>query len=109
MSRALPGGHAFAATRKIYTNGFDADTLADPRPVIGQGDPVVWTYVITNNGTMPLTITLSDDRLGRVAGASCAPTQNNAVLPAGAVTTCPGERRGQQRDLSNDLSTTRRW
>ncbi len=48
-----------------YTNGEDAD---DPTgPVIKVGDPVSWTYVVTNTGNLPLgTYVVTDDIEGPV-------------------------------------------
>jgi len=44
-----------------YTNGENADS--EPGPEIAIGDPVVWTYVITNTGDVPLySIILTDDK-----------------------------------------------
>jgi uncharacterized repeat protein (TIGR01451 family) len=76
-----------AIVLRKYTNGFDADTLADPRPVLAPNAPVVWTYVITNTGNMSLALTLVDDRIS-TAGASCAPVALDGQLAAGRVTTC---------------------
>lgn len=46
-----------------YTNGVDAD--APPGPQILVGEPVVWTYVVTNIGNVPLTnVIVGDDILG---------------------------------------------
>lgn len=48
-----------------FTNDHDADTA--PGPTIAVGDPVIWTYVITNCGEMPLDrITIDDTDLGQV-------------------------------------------
>ncbi|MBL7199457.1 MAG: hypothetical protein ISS56_04860 [Anaerolineae bacterium] len=47
------------------TNGQDADVA--PGPTIYVGDPVTWTYVITNTGDITLTqITVTDNRMGAV-------------------------------------------
>ena len=46
------------------TNGFDAD-LANTGPSLELNDPVVWEYVITNTGNMPLAnVTCIDDKEG---------------------------------------------
>ena len=63
------------------TNGFDADT-ADLAPVITVGDPVEWTYLVTNTGNVPVTdITVTDDVLGAI---TCPVT----MLAVGASMTC---------------------
>jgi len=62
------------------TNGDDAD--AAPGPSVPMGDPVTWTYVVTNTSAGPLNnITVVDDRLGAV---SCPQT----MLAVGASMTC---------------------
>jgi uncharacterized repeat protein (TIGR01451 family) len=48
------------------TNGFDADQ--PPGPQIPPGDPVEWTYVVTNTGTEPLIhVVVTDTVLGAIA------------------------------------------
>jgi len=65
-----------------YTNGYDADTLADPRPVVVLNSPITWTYRITNTGNVTLTgLSLFDDKQGTV---SCPTTS----LAPGASTVC---------------------
>ena len=45
------------------TNGEDADTA--PGPGIIQGDALIWTYIVTNTGNVPLeNVVLTDDKLG---------------------------------------------
>ena len=45
-----------------HTNGFDADEPTGP--YVRKGDPVIWTYYVTNTGDEQLTnITVSDDML----------------------------------------------
>ncbi len=41
------------------TNGEDADSA--PGPEILEGQPVTWTYIVTNNSNVALTITVDDD------------------------------------------------
>ena len=44
------------------TNGDDADTGTGP--LVEVGDPVTWTYVVSNDGTVPLIdVTVNDDQL----------------------------------------------
>jgi hypothetical protein len=46
---------------EMSTNGQDADSL--PGPFIEVGDPVTWTYVVTNTGNVTLTnVIIRDDR-----------------------------------------------
>ena len=62
------------------TNGADADTPTGPQ--IPVGGAVTWTYVVTNNGTLPLTnVAVSDSDIGPV---TCP--QN--TLAVGASMTC---------------------
>jgi GEVED domain-containing protein/exosortase sorting signal-containing protein len=62
------------------TNGQDADS--PPGPVLAVGDPVTWTYVVTNLGSNPVTdVSVTDDQGVPV---SCPAT----VLAGGASMTC---------------------
>ncbi|MCA1732011.1 MAG: DUF11 domain-containing protein, partial [Acidobacteria bacterium] len=62
------------------TNGVDAD--APPGPSIAPGDPVNWTYLVTNTGSDPLTdVTVTDDQGVTV---TCPQT----TLAAGESITC---------------------
>ncbi|SEB07209.1 DUF7507 domain-containing protein [Leifsonia sp. 21MFCrub1.1] len=59
------------------TNTQDADTA--PGPAIATGDPVRWTYVVTNTGTVPLTdVTVTDDRVP-ASGIDCDGTGSNVI------------------------------
>ena len=63
-----------------YTNGVDANEA--PGVLIPVGDPVEWTYDITNTGNTALSsIAFSDDQLGAV-------TCPEATLPVGGTMTC---------------------
>ena len=49
-----------------FTNGVDAD--AGPGPSLGIGDPITWTFVVTNAGNEDLTsVSVSDDQLGAIS------------------------------------------
>ena len=57
--------HYFGAASGIdiekFTNGLDADNA--PGPVVPIGDPITWTYVVTNTGDTPLTgVAVTDDQ-----------------------------------------------
>jgi len=76
--------HYFGASPTIdiekATNGYDADTA--PGPYVPVGDPVEWTYVVTNTGVFSLrSITVYDSDLG---GISCPATN----LDLGESMTC---------------------
>ena len=56
-------GQALVASIRIEkaTNGHDADTA--PGPSLSPGDPVTWTYVVTNTGDLQLSgISITDDQ-----------------------------------------------
>jgi uncharacterized repeat protein (TIGR01451 family) len=83
--------HYFGATPGIvlkkYTNGHDADTPTGPNILVGQ--PVTWTYVVTNTGNITLVnVQVTDDIEGVI---SCPKT---TLLP-GEVMTC--EKAGVAR------------
>ncbi|WP_048815435.1 DUF7507 domain-containing protein [Methanosalsum zhilinae] len=61
--------HYFGAAPSIdiekHTNGVDADS--PPGPSINVGDPVTWTYIVTNTGTVPLSnVVVTDNVTGKV-------------------------------------------
>jgi hypothetical protein len=61
------------------TNGQDADTA--PGPSIPVGDSVSWEYIVSNNGSFPLSdIEVIDDQLGSICTVD--------ALDVGASTTC---------------------
>jgi hypothetical protein len=54
-------GQGAAIDLEKFTNGEDADT--PPGPNIPAGDPVAWTYVVTNTGSEALTsVAVTDDQ-----------------------------------------------
>ena len=81
--------HYFGADPAIdiekATNGHDADSPTGP--IVGVGDTVTWTYVVTNTGNVDLTdIVVTDDQLGAVTNIT---DQGNgdAVLAVGEIWT----------------------
>ncbi len=82
------------------TNGQDADVA--PGPTIEVGDPVQWTYVVTNTGDVKLTsVTVSDDQ---GVAVSCP----KATLQPGESMTCTGNgvaKPGQYRNVGTAQGT----
>lgn len=74
---------------KKYTNGADADLPNGPDvPQLQVGDPVLWTYVFTNTGTVALNnLILTDDILGEIGPNGVTGT----TCPIGGITLQPGE------------------
>ena len=70
-----------------FTNGVDADEA--PGPFIPVGDPVTWTYVVTNTGNAPLTgATVTDDVIGTIAcPAAIDPLDVGEIVTCTAPTT----------------------
>jgi hypothetical protein len=70
-------------TLEKATNGVDADQA--PGPSIPVGDPITWTYTVTNTGVVPLDgIVVSDDQ-GVIVDC-----QNVRTLAVGASLVCTG-------------------
>ncbi len=67
-------------------NGSDAD--ASPGPYIAEGSPVIWTYVVTNSGNVPLTSLAISNSAG--LDVNCGATANVIAGPLapGASVTC---------------------
>jgi uncharacterized repeat protein (TIGR01451 family) len=83
------------------TNGIDADD--PPGPSIPIGDPVEWSYIVTNIGDVALTsIVVDDDQLGSVtcpADALRAGQSMTCTLQGNAV---EGEYRNEGRARASD-------
>ena len=83
------------------TNGADADNA--PGPQIPVGDPVTWSYVVTNTGDDPLTDVLVTDDQG--VAVSCPQT----TLAPDASMTCTAPagtaQPGQYENLANASAT----
>ncbi len=82
------------------TNGEDAD--AAPGPTIPAGDPVTWTYVVTNTGDVDLeNVTVTDDQ---GVAVSCPQT----TLAVGESMTCTGNGTavvGQYANIGSVVGT----
>lgn len=98
-SHYLAGSSSTAAIDiEKYTNGEDADNA--PGPVISTGNPVAWTYVVTNTGNEELSsITVTDDK---GVGVTCP--QN--TLAAGESMTCTGNGTAVAGQYTNTGSVT---
>ncbi|MFK7802575.1 MAG: SdrD B-like domain-containing protein [Anaerolineae bacterium] len=81
------------------TNGDDADATAGP--ILTLGDPVTWTYQITNTGNVTLTtISLVDDVEGVI---SCSFTE---LAPFGGSGTCTETGLAQTGQYTNTATVT---
>ncbi|HET9362547.1 MAG TPA: hypothetical protein VFO58_22510 [Vicinamibacterales bacterium] len=94
------GGPVSSVTIDKFTNG--QDVTQAPGPVIPVGDPVTWTYVVTNRTALALSsLTVTDDR-----GVAVACPQ---MLPApGASITCNASGvavAGQYRNVGMVVAT----
>ncbi|NNF63452.1 MAG: hypothetical protein HKN07_04260 [Acidimicrobiia bacterium] len=65
---ADPGTDNLKIVIEKLTDGFDADNPNDADvPEIAPGAPITWTFVVTNEGDLPLhTIRVNDDQLGGI-------------------------------------------
>ncbi|HKV13228.1 MAG TPA: hypothetical protein VJ725_34125 [Thermoanaerobaculia bacterium] len=85
---------------KKYTNGEDADVA--PGPSIKVGDPVKWTYIVTNDGEVALSnVKVTDDK---GVAVSCPKT----TLAAGESMTCTGNgtaTAGQYKNIGTATGT----
>ncbi len=101
-----------AMSLKTYTNGCDAQkitgltapTTACPKddgaanPVVPVGASVVWTYVVTNTGNVPLAkIAVTDDKLTAASSVSCPSSE----LAVGATMTCKASGIAVQGQYEN--------
>ena len=87
------------------TNGQDADNPTGPQIVVG--DPVTWTYVVTNTGTAPLSnVSVSDSDLGAVTcpKTSLAPSESMTCTANGTATVGQYANTGTATGFYNDAS-----
>lgn len=86
-------GVAAAIAVETSTNGVDADL--PPGPAVAVGDPVAWSYVVTNTGNAELSnVTVVDDQ---GVAVSCPAT----VLSASAAMTCSASGFAAEGQYSN--------
>jgi uncharacterized repeat protein (TIGR01451 family) len=95
--------HYFGAAPGIHiekdTNGVDADT-AEEAPFIPVGDPVDWTYLVTNTGNDDLSdVTVTDDQ---GVDVTCPQT----TLPVGDEMTCTASGTAALGPYENTGSVT---
>jgi uncharacterized repeat protein (TIGR01451 family) len=84
-SHYFGAGVAAILELKKFTNGFDADQPPGPQVVVGQ--PVTWSFVITNSGSVTVeNVVLSDNKLP-AASLKCPafPRPNNGLSPGEAI------------------------
>lgn len=86
------GHHPMVAIEKL-TNGEDADSA--PGPYLNAGDPVRWTYAVTNAGNVKLTGLVVTDSKGVVV--SCP----KSALEPGESMTCTGSGTAVAGQYSN--------
>ena len=108
--------HYFGGTPAIdiekSTNGVDADTPTGPS--IAVGDPVTWTYVVTNTGDLPLSDAAVTDSEGVVVSCDVDGDGNSAndatsVIPflmPGASVTCEGTGVATAGQYSNNATVS---
>ena len=62
-----------------FANGQDANSPTGP--IVPVGSTVTFTYVVTNTGNVPLAnVTVTDDKLGPIAGPASGDTNSNGLL-----------------------------
>ena len=85
-----------------FTNGEDADNA--PGPSIQVGQPITWTYRVTNTGTINLSsVAVSDDR---GVAVSCA--GQTTVAPSASMT-CTGTGTATLGQYANVGTVTANW
>ena len=108
-------GHYFGYTPGIaikkFTNGVDAPVA--PGPNIAVGEPVIWTYQVTNVGTVPLhDIQVTDDKpephlIGTIGTLAVGQTSPILTAPAGVAVRDQFENTGTATGLdSNNVPVT---
>ncbi|MFN2190515.1 MAG: hypothetical protein ACK2T3_17260, partial [Candidatus Promineifilaceae bacterium] len=102
VSPATDASYYFGALLEIelakLTNGEEAD--AAPGPLILAGQPVTWTYIVTNSSNVPLTNVLVADDQGLTV--SCP----SSVLESGSQMTCEAFGTSVSGQYSNTGTVT---
>jgi uncharacterized repeat protein (TIGR01451 family) len=78
-------GTSLNVTLVKKTNGLDAETA--PGPLVGEGQPVAWTYLVTNNSNVSVNYAVVDDN-GTPTNSADNVTVCTGSLAAGVNTTC---------------------
>ncbi|MBZ2199649.1 DUF7507 domain-containing protein [Occultella gossypii] len=89
-----------AVTLQKFTNGADANV--PPGPFIPVGEPITWTYLVTNSGNVTLSDVAVTDDQGVVV--ECPPD----AIPAGEQITCTATgtaTTGQYANIGNVMAT----
>ncbi len=89
------------------TNGVSADAV--PGPTIAVGDPVTWTYEVTNTGEVPLADVFVEDDMVHPSNISC-PVDNGdhviGILAIGQTVTCTATETATAGQYVNNGSVT---
>ena len=89
-----------------FTNGQNADNPTGPGVPVG--DPITWTYVVTNTGNVELTnVTVTDDKIADSA-IKCEGSNNNVIpkLAVGQTVTCEASGIAEAGQYANTGTAT---
>ncbi len=93
-------GVAIVLDLEKATNGQDADAATGP--IVEVGSPVHWTYVVTNNGNIPISSwTVEDSVVLPAAGSGPSVACPRIVLVPGASATCSANGIAQAGQYGN--------
>jgi uncharacterized repeat protein (TIGR01451 family) len=97
-----PNGYQTSITdgKRINVSSLTLTKTASPTTYSAVGQTITYTYVITNNGNVPLgpaQFTISDDHINGNAPFSCGP--NNTTLPPNGTVSCTAPYQITQGDL----------
>jgi hypothetical protein len=90
------------------TNGFDADSA--PGPNIPEGDPVEWTYVVTNTGGTDLSkVSVRDNKLGLVGCPKIGLAIGASMMCRASGTAAAGQYANLAKVTAEDAHGTEVW